>query len=125
MSDSPVGVRDTGRVLVVDFRTNSILDTLTVESIGESLYALVRSDRRRPIVLDFDNVHFVSSPALSMLLTLRRKADSLGIPVALCRVRPDVLRLFRITRLDKLFRVFATDSDAEAQLAPQSADKSS
>jgi anti-anti-sigma factor len=107
-------VQDRDGVAIVEFRDNAMLDSVTVNTIGDELNALVGTPDRRGILLDFTNAHFVSSPALSMILSLRRKSDQAHIDVVLCCLRPDVARLFRITKLEKLFVFF---DSVEAALA--------
>lgn len=118
MAESPVVVQDAGGAVRIGFRRPSMLDATTVEAVAHELYAVTERSRRRGIVLDFTDVHFVSSPALSMLLTLRRKADDVGSEVVLCGLRAHIRRLFQITRLDKLFLIFDSPAAAAARFAP-------
>ena len=121
MAESPVSVREADSVAIVEFRERATLDTPTVEAVSGELYRLVEQKQQRAIVLDLTNVHFVSSPALSMLLHLRRRADEQHCEVVLCGLRPDISRLFRITKLDKLFVFVPTAADALARFAPPQA----
>lgn len=90
-------------VTVVNFGDATILDSLHIERIGQELYELVdRFDRRR-IVLDFSGVRFLSSQALAVLLTLRRKLEAVKGKVVICGLRPDLREIFRITKLEKIF----------------------
>ena len=123
MAESPLIVRRAKGVVLVGFRDQSMLDTVTVDSIGTELCALIGKGRKSGIVLDFSNVTFLSSPALSMLLTLRRKADEAGIEVVMSNVRTEIVRLFRITRLDKLFLFFDTAESALAHFHPPTPDE--
>jgi anti-anti-sigma factor len=61
-------------------------------------------------------VRFLSSQTLGVLLTLRRKADKANITVALAGIRPELIRVFEITNLDKLFGFFDTTEEAVAKL---------
>lgn len=111
-------------VAVVRFPDQAMLDSLAVEALTDPLHQLLDQRRQRGVVLDFGNVHFLSSPALSMLLTLRRKADAAAREVVVAQARPDILRLFRITKLDKLFYFFDTVPAALAHFAPSGSDQS-
>ncbi len=101
-------------VTVVGFTEQSMLDALTIESITDDLLALVDPGRPARAVIDLSNVHFLSSIGLSLLLKLRRRADSGGGEIVLAQVRSEVLRLFRITRLDKIFLTFGSVDEAIA-----------
>jgi anti-anti-sigma factor len=90
-------------VTVVNFGDATILDSLHIERIGQELYELVDRFDRRQIVLDFSGVRFLSSQALAVLLTLRRKLESVKGRVVICGLRSDLREIFRITKLEKIF----------------------
>jgi anti-sigma B factor antagonist len=93
-------VRD---VTVVNFADASILDTQVVQQIGDDLYALVDQQARRKIILDFDKVKFLSSSALGVLITLRKKADAIKGKIVLCSMKPELRKVFKIMNLEKMF----------------------
>ncbi len=99
-------------VTIVNFNESSILDALQVEQIGQELYALVDERACRKIILDFEKVKMLSSSALGVLITLRKKAEKIKGTVVLCAMKPDLLKLFKITKLDKLFKHY--DNEAKA-----------
>ncbi|TWT41023.1 putative anti-sigma factor antagonist [Phycisphaerae bacterium RAS1] len=121
MADSSLSISDQSGVHVVGFRDNSILDVLTIQKIGRELYELVEKDGKLKIVLDFENVRFLSSQALGVLLTLKRKADKAGAAVVLARLRPELARVFKITNLDKMFAFFDSQDAALAHFGVQPA----
>ena len=97
-------------VTVVNFNDSSILDGAQVEQIGEQLYELVDHKDRKKLILDFSNVQLLSSSALGVLITLRTKAEQIKGRVVLCGLRKDLRKVFKITRLDKLF-TFCDDEE--------------
>lgn len=99
-------------VTIVNFRDASILDALQVQQIGEELYQLVDAKARRKLVLDFTEVKFLSSSALGVLITLRKKAEDIKGEILLCGIRPELRKVFTITNLDKLFRFYDTEEKA-------------
>ena len=117
MSETVLKTNEADGVLIVSFQDASILDTLTIQKIGRELFELVESQAQRKVILDFGEVRFLSSTALGVLLTLRRKADKAGAAIALTRVRDELARVFEITNLDKLFQFFNTTEEAVAHLA--------
>lgn len=102
-------VRD---VTVVNFADASILDTQLVQQIGEELYELVDKQARRKIILDFDKVRFLSSSALGILITLRKKCDQIKGKVVLCSMKEDLKKVFKITNLDKMFEFYDNEEKA-------------
>jgi len=93
-------------VTVVGFKDVSILDVVTIQNIGRELYGLVEEREKRKLVLDFSDVRFLSSQALGVLLTLRRKADQAQTEIVLCGIRKELTRVFEITNLNRLFAFF-------------------
>jgi anti-sigma B factor antagonist len=103
-------------VTIVSFQDASILDTGTIQRVARELYETVENAPSRKVVLDFANVRFISSQTLGVLLTLRRKADKADVKVALSCIRPELVRVFEITNLDKLFGFFDSTQGAVADL---------
>ena len=97
-------------VTVVTFNQTSIIDTAQVERIGEQLYELVDNQARRRIILDFAKVSSLSSSALGILIKLQNKADRIDGKVVLCGLRKELRRVFKISKLEKLF-TFCADEE--------------
>jgi anti-anti-sigma factor len=55
------------------------------------------------IVLDFADVQFLASGSLAELIHLRRQVDLAKGRLRLRHLRPDLVEVFRITRLDRVF----------------------
>jgi anti-anti-sigma factor len=88
---------------IVNFEDSSILDTLQIETIGETLYDLVENRNLKKIVLDFSKVKFLSSSALGVLINLRNKSAKIKGRIIICAMKKDLRRVFTISCLDKLF----------------------
>ncbi len=82
---------------------------------GGPLYGLVDEDGHRKLLLDFAEVGFLSSAALGLLITLKRKVDAAGGQLKLCRLSPDLLEMFRLTRIEELFTIHGDEREALAQ----------
>jgi anti-sigma B factor antagonist len=117
MSDSCLIVGEQAGVSVVTFQDNAILDTLAIQSASRQLFELVDSPRTPNVLLDFRNVRFLSSQALGVLLTLRRKAAKTNTQVVFSGLRPELLRVFQLTKLDTMFSFFETPEEALAHFA--------
>ncbi|HOA75944.1 MAG TPA: STAS domain-containing protein, partial [Phycisphaerae bacterium] len=81
---------------------------------GEELYDLVDNKARKKLVLDFTKVQFLSSSALGVLITLRKKAAAIKGDVVLCGLRKDLMKVFEITNLNKVFTFAPTEEKALA-----------
>jgi anti-sigma B factor antagonist len=101
-----------GAVTVASFRGASILDVLTIQHVGRDLFDLVEGQKKKAVVLDFADVRFLSSQAFGILLALRRKCDALGTAVALCSIHPALVRVFELTNLNKMFKIYEQRDEA-------------
>jgi anti-sigma B factor antagonist len=98
-------------VTVVNIEDASILDLAQVESLGQQLYELVDARNCRKLILDFTKVKFLSSSALGVLVTLQKKTNEIKGTLVICALRADLMRVFEITKLKKLF-TFCDDEKA-------------
>ncbi len=101
-------------VTIVNFQDASILDTAQIEQIGQTLYELVDKRDKKKLVLDFAKVQFLSSSALGVLLTLRKKSTANKGKIVICSIKADLRKVFKITSLDKLFEFYNTEEEALA-----------
>ncbi len=109
-------VHDIHGVTVVNFRDVSMLDSRCIDAIAQELYHLVEAQAVRKLVLDFSKVKFLSSQALGVLISLRTKADAINGQVVLAGLRPDLMKIFKIMSIHKLFRFCASEQEALANL---------
>ena len=96
-------IEDVGDVTVAKFIDKKILDETNIQIIGNQLFGLVDEDGRKKIVLDFENVEYLSSAALGKLITMDKKVKGAKGKLRLCNVRPEIYEVFAITKLNKLF----------------------
>ena len=98
-------LEEVGDVTVVNFVDKKILDENNIQIIGNQLFGLVEEDGRKKIVLDFTNVEYLSSAALGKLITMDKKVKAISGKLRFRNIRSDILEVFKITRLDKLFQI--------------------
>ncbi len=109
-----IDVSKLGDVTVVKFVDKKILDEASIQELGVELFGLVEQDNRKAILLNFANVEFLSSAALGKLITLDRKAKTHKGRLKLCEIRPEILEVFHITKLNKVFDIRKDESEAIA-----------
>ena len=98
---------------VVEFRTASLMDPVQLEQVGQALYRLVDAEDRRLIILDFANVQYISSQAIGIVLTMNKKLSTLKrSKLVLCGVGAKLMELLKITRLDRILTIKATQREA-------------
>jgi len=102
-------------VTVVEFLVDKIVDELTVKDIADGLYAIAERNPAVKLVLDFSNVHFLTSGALGTLINLNHKVSKGGGKLVLAGIAADILEVFRITKLHKVFDIQRNEQAAIAR----------
>ena len=111
-----LSVENVGDVTVVKFDEKKILDEQNIANIGEKLMDLVEKDGARKVLLNFENVDYLSSAALGKLINLhKRLVLQLKGQLILCSIRDQIIEVFQITRLDKFFKIAKDESVALGQ----------
>lgn len=109
----PFIVQQVEKFHVVEFRQASLMDAIVLEEVGKKLYHLVDAEDRRRIILDFEQVQYLSSQAIGIVMTMHKKLSALpNSKFVLCGVGPKLLELLKITRLDRLLVVKPTQREA-------------
>ena len=111
MAEAQLVVQNIGGVTVVDFADAAILDGPTIESVARRLYELTDDQAQRKILLVLSQVRFLSSSMLGVLINLHKKSATIKGRVAIAGMRPDLRKVFKITRTEKLFE-FHDDEEA-------------
>jgi anti-sigma B factor antagonist len=116
MPDSPARLTVTQQkdVAIVEFTDSKILDEMNINEIGQALTALVETKDRSKLLLDFANVDHLSSAALGMLITVNNKIKQQNGQLRLANIKPQIMEVFVITKLNRLFRIAATRLEAIA-----------
>jgi len=109
---SRLELEEVGDVTVVNFIDKKILDEQNIQVIGEQLFELVENQGKKKILLNFSNVEFLSSAALGKLITLNKKVQQVGGKLGMCKITKEILEVFQITRLDKLFKIYPDEQAA-------------
>jgi anti-anti-sigma factor len=107
-------VQRINKVAVVDFIDSAIMDIQQIQEISDELENLVEQQNQKYILLDFTSVKFLSSQTLGMILKLHGKITEKKGWLGICGLRKDLYKIFRLTRLDKLFNFYENEQDALA-----------
>jgi len=105
--DHPRAISEPARSrIIVRFAGSGIcLDQETIESVRHQLLDLAETPGASELVLDFDNVYYISSSTLGTLITLHKRLATAGRVLTLCNLRPLIREVFATTCLDKLLNV--------------------
>jgi len=105
-------VENRGTVSVVSFLQFSVLDRAQIDKIGDELISLVEEKNRKKILINFEGVDYLSSTVLGKLIVLHKRVAFKNGQLKLCAIKPSILEVFAITRLDKVFDIYADEKEA-------------
>jgi len=112
-----IRVRDEGGVRCVSFVDRSIIDEAVIQQIGRELMAQVEGMSKPRMVIDFEGVQLLSSAALGVLIGVNKRVAERGGALRLCGIPKTIFEVFRITKLDRLFKTDDTLTQALQGLA--------
>ena len=102
-----------GNGLVITLMTAQLLEEAEIASLEQSLTQTINQANNVNIVLDFENVTFLSSAVLRVLIKINTAIGERKGKLRLCCIDPKILEVFKITRLNKVFDI---RKDVEAAL---------
>ena len=107
-----IQVSENGDVTVVRFVDRKILDEADIQELGKEMYALVETDKRKNLLLNFTQVEFLSSAALGKLINLDKKVKANSGTLKLSNIRPEIYEVFAITKLNRIFDIKEDEKEA-------------
>jgi anti-sigma B factor antagonist len=110
-----VVLRDRGDVLAVYFKQDTILDQQVIDEVGHEFNRVaLEAASCRKILLNFQNVKFMSSAMISKLLVLNKRCTADKIKLKVSNVTSNLMEVFKITRLNKIFDIQPDEATALA-----------
>ncbi|WP_165226734.1 STAS domain-containing protein [Aquisphaera insulae] len=110
--------REAGDALVLHFDSSAGLNDFRSSSLRDSIYAVVQQRETPLIVLDLDQIDYLSSSGVAILVGLKRRIDTRGGKLALFNVQPVVSDLLKVMKLDRYFPITEDEASAIAALRP-------
>jgi anti-sigma B factor antagonist len=92
-------------------RVGGEVDVYTSPSLKAALVAAV-ADGCRIVIVDLDKVGFIDSSGLGVLVGALRRAREADGDLRIVSARETVVKIFRITGLDRVFPVYSTLDEA-------------
>jgi anti-sigma B factor antagonist len=107
--DLGLDVREEGEWTVL--AVSGEIDIATAPSLREKLHSLL-ADGRLHLIIDLDEVTFLDSTALGVLVGVLKRARTEDGELRIVCNQPRVRKVFEITRLDSAFDLCASVEDA-------------
>jgi anti-sigma B factor antagonist len=113
----PLAVSQEKDIRIVEFTNSRILDEANIQEIGQTLGVLIEEGTSPKILLDFATVDHLSSAALGMLINANNKIRQKNGQLRLASIKPQIMEVFVITKLNKLFRIMPGRAEALASFS--------
>jgi anti-sigma B factor antagonist len=110
-------IEQNGTVTIVRFLTSDLSAGAVVEAVSDELSALVEEQERRVLLIDLGEIQKLSSSLLGRLIALHKRLLVLGGEMAICRIDPDIRKVFDVCQLPRLLHLYSDERDASAALA--------
>ena len=104
-------------IAVVRFKYSQFRDFEAYDEIARELDSAASADGVRVLLLKLDVLEHFTSRLLGIMAALSKRLREAGKALAVCRVRPEPLRTFRLCKLDTIIPVYATEEEATAALS--------
>ena len=119
---SPIGTKQQGNILI--FSVEGELSSFLLDTLKHEIVRKVREEKITRIIVNLDKVDYLMSKDLGAFVQIFRflvsEVDS-GIGteavLAFCCVDEFVDEVFKMTKLDTVFKVYATENDAVEALS--------
>jgi anti-anti-sigma factor len=98
------------RVIIID--VVRLLDGAVIEQCYREIIALLDKTEESNVLLHFGRVTFMSSAALGILVRINKKCKEYQIALKLCCIAPEIVQVFKITGLNKVFEIHADTASA-------------
>ena len=109
-----INVEAKEEVTVIYFTDGKILDNQRIEQVGKELLAAVPQAIHKKLVVNFRGVSFMSSAMITKLVMLSKTTKAMSVILKFCEVSPNVMEVFKITKLNKVFDIQVTEDKAIA-----------
>jgi anti-sigma B factor antagonist len=99
-------------ILTIYLLVPRLLDQERLEELSKEVFATLDKTTEDLVILDFQKVQSMSSAMLGKLVLIEKKCKELKVKLKLCSIDPEIRKVFKITRLDKLFDIESDEAAA-------------
>ena len=114
-----ISVRYAEDATIITLTDEKILEENDVRALRESIMPVIEQAERINLILDFQNVRFLSSAVLGLLLRISKKIYEHDGQLRLCNINPKIHEIFKITRLTRIFDIYQDVENATENLSTE------
>jgi anti-anti-sigma factor len=100
-------IRETADEIIVFFTDAKIVDEAQIQEVGGGLLDICKqaTSTAKRLLVDFRGIQFMSSAMIGKLVLLSKAAKQRSLDLRFANISPNVLEVFKITRLHTVFRL--------------------
>ena len=106
-----------GDVRIVYFADTQILQEGKIQQLGKELLAIAGKTEGGKLLLNFEDVKFMSSAMLGKLVQLNKECKKSKTTLKMCGISPEIHEIFSLTKMDKIFDLQPDEAKALAAFA--------
>ena len=110
-----VNIREINFLLLTPLESR--IDSTVSHECKKMLEDYIQKGNNR-IILNLSQVNFMDSTGLGILISCVKTIGEKGY-LFICELNPSVKKLFKLVRVDEIFRVFYTETEAIIELSKQ------
>lgn len=104
-------------VLVIYFNESKILDEAKIQQIHNELNEQLDEVPNGKLLLNFQNVSFMSSAMIGKIILLNKKCKASDVKFKLCNISDNVMEVFKLMRLNKVLDISKDEEKALASFS--------
>jgi|GEM_PF-295403 anti-anti-sigma factor len=97
---------------LVLIKVEGSLITEQLKQLEKEIYTALDKDNN--IVIDFNELSFICSAGLSLLIAFHKKAETKGLKLVITGCSDDILKLFSLTELDQHLNIVNSIEEAKS-----------
>ena len=101
-------------ILLVYFQDIRIIDEARIQNLGQDLINLLKQGNHNKILINLENVNFMSSAMIGKLILFGKKCQASSVDLRICNINPNIKEVFDLMKLEKVFKVDEDEAKAVA-----------
>jgi len=97
--------RKVGDVLVVCLKRARILDEAVIQPLGKELLETVQDANGGKLLLNFEEVEYMSSAMLGKLIYLSKQCRAENIDLKMCCISSEIKKIFAMMKLNQMLDI--------------------
>jgi anti-sigma B factor antagonist len=109
---STIATNSKDGILTIYLLVPRLLEQGQIEQLSKDVVAELEKTTEGLVILDFQKVQFMSSAMLGRLVMINKKCQEFKVKLKLSSIDPEIRKVFKITKLDKLFDLESDEVEA-------------